>query len=82
MNERARLQWRCRRGTQELDLLLGTWLREAFDRSDANERRLFLELLDWEDDALAHLLLGQRTCPDPELNALAARIRALPNPRA
>jgi antitoxin CptB len=77
MSECARLEWRCRRGTHELDLLLGRWLREGFDRSGEDERKLFLALLEWEDDVLARLLLGQETSSDPDVNALAARIRAL-----
>ncbi len=73
----ARLEWRCRRGTRELDLLLLAWLSEEFDRALELEQRTFLELLDWPDYELARLLLGQAVSPDPAVNALAGKIRAL-----
>ena len=78
MSHRTRLEWRCRRGTKELDLLMQTWLRQEFDRSGDSEQQVFLELLDWQDDALSRLLLGQVESGNADVNALAAKIRALP----
>ena len=78
MSHRTRLEWRCRRGTKELDLLMQTWLRQEFDRSGDSEQQVFLELLDWQDDDLARLLLGQVESGNADVNALAAKIRALP----
>ncbi|MDD5036102.1 MAG: succinate dehydrogenase assembly factor 2 [Methylococcaceae bacterium] len=73
----AHLEWRCRRGTRELDRLLQTWLHEQYDHADSLERQTFLELLDWQDDELARLLLGRVESANPEMNALAGKIRAL-----
>ncbi|MFM8332542.1 MAG: succinate dehydrogenase assembly factor 2 [Candidatus Methylumidiphilus sp.] len=81
MAVRAQLEWRCRRGTKELDLLLQNWLRVAFDGAAAAERQTFLALLDWPDDALIRLLLGPEQSADPQVDALAAKIRSLPLPR-
>ncbi len=78
MVRHARLEWRCRRGIRELDLLLLTWLDERFDLTPALEQRVFLELLDLPDDELARLLLGRAASPIPAVNALAEKIRALP----
>ena len=77
MPGRACLEWRCRRGTKELDLLLQAWLALGYEHSGESERRAFLALLDWPDDALGRLLLGQDRAADPELDALADRIRAV-----
>lgn len=76
--QRSRLEWRCRRGTHELDLLMQNWLRQGFDGSSKAEQQVFLSLLEWPDDALARLLLGQAQADDAEVNALAAKIRHLP----
>jgi antitoxin CptB len=73
----AQLEWRCRRGTKDLDLLLQTWLRHGFDRSTEMERLAFLELLDWPDDKLIRLLLGYGQADNPKLNELAGKIRTL-----
>jgi antitoxin CptB len=78
MSERSRLEWRCRRGTRELDLLLQNWLARDFEQASAAERQTFAQLLDWPDDALSRLLLNQQAADDPAIEALARRIRALP----
>jgi antitoxin CptB len=77
MSNPARLTWLCRRGTKELDLLLQAWLEQSFERSGEVEQRLFLALLDWPDDKLGRLLLGQDRADDAEVDDLARRIRAL-----
>ena len=77
MSLHSRLEWRCRRGTKELDLLLQTWLAQAFDLSSEAEQQVFVALLDWPDDKLGRLLLGQDVTNDMELNALVRKIRAL-----
>lgn len=74
---RARLMWRCRRGTKELDLLMQTWLLEGYDRSTVVEQRAFEALLDWSEDRLSRLLLGQEPMPDTGMEALAIKIRSL-----
>ncbi len=80
MNHHPRLEWRCRRGTKELDLLLQTWLRQGFDNSSASEQEAFLALLEWPDDRLIHLLLGSAAADQPGINALVGKILALPLP--
>ncbi len=77
MHNLAQLEWRCRRGTKELDLLLQTWLRQEFDHSTAAEQQAFLELLDGADDTLIRLLLGYAQTDNPKLNELAGKIRTL-----
>ncbi len=77
MSKLSRLEWNCRRGTKELDLMMLTWLHQGFDRSTDAERQDFLELLDWPDDKLIRLLLGYEQSDTPELNELAGKIRAL-----
>ncbi len=81
MPNRSRLEWRCRRGTKELDLLMQTWLQQAFDISTEAEQQTFLELVDWPDDQLIHLLLGPKVSAQPRINELARKIRSLPPPR-
>ncbi len=75
---RNQLEWRCRRGTKELDLMMQTWLREEFDRSTLAEQQAFVELLDWPDDKLIHLLVGNEQTDSLDTNELAGKIRSLP----
>ena len=78
MSEEARLRWRCRRGMRELDRLLERYLDRAWATASEDERGVFLQLLDSEDDRLWRWFLGHETAPDAALDLLVRRIRALP----
>ena len=70
--QRARLRWRCRRGTKELDLLLERFLAGGVE--DLDETRLAsLEalLMSPDQDLLAWLCAG--VLPDNEESATQAR---------
>jgi antitoxin CptB len=74
MDELARLRWQCRRGTKELDKLLNRYLETGYLTADQEERALFVELLEMEDDMLMGALVG-----DLEMNGmevLLGKVRA------
>ena len=52
MHQLAKLRWQCRRGTKELDLLLQRYLDSGYLLADDEEKALFVELLELEDDEL------------------------------
>ena len=58
MTNLTKLQWQCRRGTQELDLLLLSYLESQFMQADKEEQACFIELLALEDDVLINLLFN------------------------
>jgi len=72
------LRWRCRRGMQELDVLLLRWLDRHHAAASEAERGSFLKLLDTEDDKLWRWFLGHERSPDADVDALVQRIRSLP----
>jgi antitoxin CptB len=76
--ELRRIRWRCRRGMRELDQLFERWLSHVYPDASEDEHRLFLRLLDCEDDKLWRWFMGYEACTDAELAQLIARIRALP----
>ncbi len=57
MSEHARLQWQCRRGMLELDLLLQSFLAHGYDRLDSADKQAFAELLDYPDQLLLEYLM-------------------------
>lgn len=77
MNEAAlkRIQWRCRRGTRELDALLGGWLDARRDSIDAGELATFDALLDEQDPVLWDWLMGHAEPPRADWRAIVADIR-------
>ncbi|HET7592607.1 MAG TPA: succinate dehydrogenase assembly factor 2 [Rhodanobacteraceae bacterium] len=70
-----RLRWRCRRGTRELDALLGGWLDARRDSIDAGELATFDALLDQQDPVLWDWLMGHAEPPRADWRAIVAEIR-------
>ena len=75
----SKLRWRCRRGTQELDLLLTRFISHRAATADASEVATFERLLACEDRDLQRWFLAYAVCPDPDLSALVDAIRSLPS---
>jgi antitoxin CptB len=71
----GRLRWRVRRGTRELDRLLGWWLDARFLGADVAWREDFDALLDTPDPQLWDWLTGQ-AAPAPRFAAIIDEIRA------
>lgn len=74
--EIKRLQWQCRRGMLELDLLLNHFLHHGYAELDRHGRQAFERLLGMQDQILQDWLIGQAVPADTELTALIARIQA------
>lgn len=75
----SKFRWRCRRGTQELDLLLMRFIVHRAAVADAAEMLAFERLLACEDSDLQRWFLAYAVCPDPDLSALVDAIRSLPS---
>lgn len=76
MSETARLRWRCRRGTKELDALLVRFLEGGHAALDEQGRAAFDRLLECEDDDLIDWLLKGEAPRDGTLAEITRRIRA------
>ena len=76
--ELSRLRWRCRRGMRELDLLLTRYLDRCWPEASDSERRLFLQLLESEDDTLWRWFMGLAVPEEKDIGELVGRIRNLP----
>jgi antitoxin CptB len=81
--ELKRIRWRCRRGMRELDQLFERYLAQRWPPASESpapeeERGVFLQLLDCEDDKLWRWFMGYEQCPDVALASLIQRIRQLP----
>jgi antitoxin CptB len=70
-----RLRWHCRRGTRELDRLLGWWLTERYEKSDSAARTAFANMLELPDPDLWEWLIGQATPADPGFARIIDEIR-------
>lgn len=73
----AKLQWQCRRGTVELDLILSRYLHNGYALASPTTQQRFQQLLQLEDDLLlAYLLQAHLPVPE-EFATLVANIRQI-----
>jgi antitoxin CptB len=68
------LEWRCRRGMKELDLLLVRYLREHHATAATEERAAFAQFLELPDPDIARYLIGGDVPEDPRHADLCRRI--------
>ena len=74
--ERARLQWRCRRGMLELDLLLLPFVENVYDTLTPEDKHKFHLLLDLQDQELLECLMLQAKPEDENLNDIISQVRS------
>ena len=75
MESFAKLKWRCRRGTKELDYLLEGYLIQDYEQANKEEQKLFIELLSLQDTQLIFFLLGGQLPESEGLSELVKKIR-------
>ncbi len=74
--EKARLQWRCRRGMLELDLLLEPFVENTYDSLSDEQKQQFHALLDFQDQELLECLMLQKPPEDERLNDIISKVRS------
>jgi antitoxin CptB len=71
---KAKLRWRCRRGTKELDAILQGFLDRHYDRLSPPDQALFVDLLEQPDPDLQAWFQGRDQPPIEPLRRLLQRI--------
>lgn len=74
--EERRLQWHCRRGLKELDVMLGPFMDEHYRELDSADKALFARLVGCEDMELFNWFMRQTRPADPELERMVELILA------
>ena len=69
-----KLEWRCRRGMKELDILLTRYLKRRLGRASHDERATFIEFLELPDPDLARYLIAGDVPSDPRHAALCRAV--------
>ena len=73
---RSQLEWHCRRGMRELDVLLMRYVEQHYDAADEGERAAFETLLSLQDPEILDLLTGRIVAKDVALNHVIQRLLA------
>ena len=68
------LRWQCRRGMLELDLLLNGFLDEKYHQLTIDEKNQFKNLLDYPDQTLFDLLMGNMQSSDNNVMLLISKV--------
>lgn len=69
-----KLEWRCRRGTKELDVLMQKFLNEFYQSVSEEMQLAFERMLDMQDPELYDLLIGRQLSLDPDINKVIEHI--------
>ena len=77
ITEYSELKWRCRRGMLELDILLNSYLDKNYNTMSQQQGDLFSEVLDYPDQVLFDLLLGNMQSSDARVNRLVSEIQRI-----
>jgi antitoxin CptB len=77
MTEYSELKWRCRRGMLELDILLNSYLDKNYSTMSQQQGDLFGEVLEYPDQVLFDLLLGNMQSSDARVNRLVSEIQRI-----
>ena len=70
----GKLRWRCRRGMQELDLLLSRYVETEYRCASSAQQAAFRQLLDSQDALIYAYCLGREPPPTAVLSELIERL--------
>ncbi|MCY3768842.1 MAG: succinate dehydrogenase assembly factor 2 [Gammaproteobacteria bacterium] len=73
-SEKRKALWRSRRGTRELDMLLGGFVSVHYETLSGEEKSLLDRLVEVEDPLLTDWLCHRRRPGDPEMAAMVQKI--------
>lgn len=68
------LQWRCRRGTKELDVVLTAFLENNYSHLSSVEINDFNELLNEQDTVLWYWLIGKEEPKNHNIESIIKKI--------
>jgi len=71
----GRLRWRCRRGTKELDRILGGYLEQDYPQAPLEHQRAFAALLEVQDPDIYDWLMGIHSPDKAKFKGIIALLR-------
>lgn len=71
----GQLRWLCRRGTKELDRILGGYLEQEFLQADKPTQQAFVQLLGRQDPDIYDWLMGASVPPETQLQDVIERLQ-------
>lgn len=78
--DEARLDWQCRRGMLELDLMLQTFVDKCYSDLPIKTKKAFHQLLKCQDQFLLDYLMGQDVPTNKDVADVAKQVRDAAGP--
>lgn len=75
ISNKKKLEWQCRRGMLELDVILMPFLEKHFEQLAEKEQQAFAKVLEEADPDLYTWIMGFGDCEKTELIEIIAIIR-------
>lgn len=75
INNKARVQWACRRGMRELDISIMPFFKFEYDLLNDTDKQVFVRLLESDDPDLFNWLMNHGEPADPELKRMVNLIQ-------
>ncbi|MBB3306571.1 MULTISPECIES: FAD assembly factor SdhE [Enterobacterales] len=75
INDKARVQWACRRGMLELDIAIMPFFKFEYDSLDDTDKQVFIALLKSDDPDLFNWLMNHGEPVDPEFKRMVKLIQ-------
>ena len=75
LNNLARLQWACRRGMLELDVLLSNFLMERYPDLSLEDKQRFVTLLNQPDPDIFAWIMGREIPSTEDMTKITGMIR-------
>ena len=72
----GQLRWQCRRGMLELDYLLEEFLDQHYADLPEDLKRVFVKMLDYEDQLLLDWAMGNVVPSDPNTRQIVQMMRS------
>jgi antitoxin CptB len=73
----GKLNWRCRRGMKELDLLTLGYLERYYPSASVEDQQAFAELLELQAPLLMSYVVSRETPADPAMTHVISVMRTL-----
>lgn len=77
MMNRSQLEWRCRRGVRELDVLFTRFLKDEYDQLADQDQLAFQSLLAVQDPEIMDWLFNKSAPDSDELGAIVTKLQTL-----
>ncbi|MGY4566174.1 antitoxin CptB [Erwinia sp. TECH1] len=75
IENRARVQWACRRGMRELDISIMPFFEYEYDTLSDGDKKIFIRLLESDDPDLFNWMMNHGEPADPELKRMVHLIQ-------